>query len=122
MRKKKPQGTPKTTSGRVLSNPVSPHLSFAAALRGQGSHQQNHDAPDNTCNPGTTAPQTNVLKTGQFLQAPIVSSDSLDMIRAITVAQQIMAELKGTASEESKFVALAKTVFNLLKDNGKYSS
>jgi hypothetical protein len=36
MRKKKPEGTPKTSSGRVFSsNPVKPHLSFAAALRGQ---------------------------------------------------------------------------------------
>jgi hypothetical protein len=37
------------------------------------------------------------------------------MFRAITVAQQIMADLKGTASEESKFVALAKIVFNLMQ-------
>jgi hypothetical protein len=36
MRKKKPQGTPKTTCGRVFSsNPVKPNLSFAAALHGQ---------------------------------------------------------------------------------------
>jgi hypothetical protein len=36
MRKKKPQGTPKITSGRVFSsNPVKPNLSFAAALRGR---------------------------------------------------------------------------------------
>jgi hypothetical protein len=40
MRKKKPQGTPKTTSGRVFSsNPVKPNLSFAAALRGQAEIQ-----------------------------------------------------------------------------------
>jgi hypothetical protein len=40
MRKKKPQGTPKTTTGRRFSsNPVKPHLSFAAALRGQAPSQ-----------------------------------------------------------------------------------
>jgi hypothetical protein len=37
MRKRKPQTTPKPTTVRVFSsNPVKPHLSFAAALRGQG--------------------------------------------------------------------------------------
>jgi hypothetical protein len=30
-----------------------------------------------------------------------------------------MAELKGAASEEAKFVAFAKIVFKLMNDNGK---
>jgi hypothetical protein len=41
------------------------------------------------------------------------------MFRALSVVQQIMAELKGTASEEAKFVALANIVFKLMKENGK---
>jgi hypothetical protein len=41
------------------------------------------------------------------------------MHRAITVAQQIMAELKDAASEEAKFLGIAKIVFNFMKDNGK---
>jgi hypothetical protein len=34
------------------------------------------------------------------------------MVRALTVAEQIMSELKDDVSEEAKFVALAKTVYN----------
>jgi hypothetical protein len=61
MRKKKPQGTPKPTSGRVFSsNPVSSHLSFAAALRGQGNQQLQEEAPANISNPEATATKTNV--------------------------------------------------------------
>jgi hypothetical protein len=44
MRKKKPQGTPKPTAGRVFSsNSVKPNLSFAAALRGQAEIQQQQE-------------------------------------------------------------------------------
>jgi hypothetical protein len=46
MRKKKPQTTNKQTAGRVFSaNPVKPHLSFAAALRGQGNQPPPEEAP-----------------------------------------------------------------------------
>jgi hypothetical protein len=38
----------------------------------------------------------------------MVNSDSLEMFRALSVAQQIMAELKGSASDEDKFVSVAK--------------
>jgi hypothetical protein len=118
IRKKKPQGTPKTTSGRVFSsNPVKLHLSFTAALRGQADKQPQQKLAANSCN--TSAPKPTEQTTGQSVQAPNVNSDSLDMIRAITVAQQIMVDLKGTASEESKFLSLAKIVYNLMKDNGK---
>jgi hypothetical protein len=41
------------------------------------------------------------------------------MVRAFSVAEQIMAELEDAASEEDRFVALAKIVFKLMKDNGK---
>jgi hypothetical protein len=36
----------------------------------------------------------------------------------MTVVEQSIAELKGAESEEDKFLALAKIVFNLMKDNG----
>jgi hypothetical protein len=62
--RKKPQRTPKTTSGKVFtSNPVSPNLSFAAVLRGQGS-KPHQEASDLTCSPVTAAPTINVQKTG----------------------------------------------------------
>jgi hypothetical protein len=64
--RKKPQGTPKPTRGRVFfSNPVSPHLSFAAALRGQGNQQTHEEAPANTSNREPTATKANMQKTGQ---------------------------------------------------------
>jgi hypothetical protein len=109
MRKKKPQGTPKPTSGRVLSsNPVSSHLSFAAALRGQGNQQLQEEAPANISNPEATTTKTNVQKTGQSVQAPLVNSETLDMVRALTVVEQIMSDLKGAAFDEAKFFAHSK--------------
>jgi hypothetical protein len=119
MRKKKPQRTPKTTSGRVFtSNPVSPHLSFAAARQGQGS-QPHQEASDPTCSPVAAAPTINVQKTGQSVQTPTVSSDPENMFRACAAAGQSMAELKDASSEEAQFLAIAKIVFNLIKHNGK---
>jgi hypothetical protein len=67
--------------------------------------------------PATTKP--NVQETGQSVQAPNVNSDTLEMFRALSVAQQIMAELKGSASEEDRFVSIAKIIFNLMKQNVK---
>jgi hypothetical protein len=49
----------------------------------------------------------------------IVNSDTLDMIRALTVVQQIMAEFKGAVSEEAMIFAITKIVINLMKENGK---
>jgi hypothetical protein len=119
MRKRKPQTTPKPTAGRVCSsNPVKPHLSFAAALRGQGRQPMQEEAPA-TNNSEPAATNHTIQKTGQSVQAPTVNNDSLDMFRAFSVAEQIMAELKDAASEEDKFVALAKIIFKLMKDNGK---
>jgi hypothetical protein len=42
-----------------------------------------------------------------------------NMLRAITVVQQIMTELSGAVSEEDKIVAITKTVLNLMKQNGR---
>jgi hypothetical protein len=72
MRKKKPQGTPKTTSERVFSsNAVKPHMSFAAALRGQADHQPHQEVAASTSNTDTT--KTEELKTGQSVQTPTVN-------------------------------------------------
>jgi hypothetical protein len=40
------------------------------------------------------------------------------MLRALTVVQKIMTELKGAVSEANKF-AIMKIVINLMKENGK---
>jgi hypothetical protein len=41
------------------------------------------------------------------------------MVRALTVVEQIISDLKGAASEEAKFLAIAKSVFKLMKENSK---
>jgi hypothetical protein len=38
------------------------------------------------------------------------------MFRALTVEEQIMAELEGAASEEAKFLVIAKIMFKLMKE------
>jgi hypothetical protein len=100
MWKKKLQRTPKTTSGRVFSsNSLGQVLSFAAALRGQGTHQPHQEAQANISNPEATTTKTEVQETGQLVQAAYVYSEPQDkMFRVITVVHQIMAELKGAAS------------------------
>jgi hypothetical protein len=118
MRKKKPQGTPKPTAGRVISsNPVKPNRSFAAALRGQAEIQpQQETAANPTKTSGTTAYEQT---TGQPVHASNVNNASLDTFRVFSVVQQIMAELKGAAYEEAQFVALAKILFKFMKENVK---
>jgi hypothetical protein len=118
-KKSKPQTTPKPTAGKILSsNPVKPHLSFAAALHGQGNQPLHEEAPAaRNFEPAATKP--NVQETCQSVEAPTVNNDSLNMFRAFSVVEQIMAELNGAASEEAKFVALAKIVFKFMKGNGK---
>jgi hypothetical protein len=58
-------------------------------------------------------------KTGQSVQTPHVNSKTLDnMLRVVTVVQQIMTEFNGAVSEEDKIVAITKIVLNLMKQNG----
>jgi hypothetical protein len=102
----------------VLSfNPVKPHLFFAAALRGQADAQPQQEVVASSTS--TSGIKTKEHVTCQSVQAPNVNSDPLDMFRAFTVVEQIMVELKGAISEEAKFVALAKIVFKLMKENSK---
>jgi hypothetical protein len=117
MRKKKPQGTPKPTPGRVFSsNPVKPHLSFAAALRGQAASQPQQEVVASS-NPSAT--RATEKTTGQSVQATPVNSDTEIMFRAYAAAGQIMNELKDAASEEAQFLTLGKFIFNLMKRNDK---
>jgi hypothetical protein len=55
-------------------------------------------------------------ESGQSVQSSIVNSQpSNNMLRVVTVVQQIMAEISGAVSEEDKIMAITKIVFNLMK-------
>jgi hypothetical protein len=60
-----------------------------------------------------------VQKAVQSVQARTVNGDPMEMFRAFSVVKQIMAELKGAASQEDKFLSIAKIVFKLMKQNDK---
>jgi hypothetical protein len=58
-------------------------------------------------------------ETGQSVQAPNVSSHSFDnMLKVVTVVQQLMTEVIGGLSEEEKIVAITKIVLKLMNQNG----
>jgi hypothetical protein len=58
-------------------------------------------------------------KTGQSVQASYVSSQPFDnMLKVVTVVQQIMTEVSGALSEEEKIVAITKIVQKLMNQNG----
>jgi hypothetical protein len=125
LQKRKTQRTPKTTTGRVFSSKVTtPGVSFAAALRGRNEQQQRPLNQDQVAGPSTkdrpslpaAVPQQ---KSGQSVEARNVNSEPLDnMLRVVTVVQQIMTELNGAVSEEAKIVAITKIVLSLMKQNG----
>jgi hypothetical protein len=57
-------------------------------------------------------------ETGQSVHVPNISGLPLDnMVRIVSAVQQIMTELSGAVSEESKILAITKIVFNLMKEN-----
>jgi hypothetical protein len=61
-------------------------------------------------------PLPNQEATGQSVPAPNVNSLPLDnMLRVVTVVQQIITEFNGTVSEEQKLVAITKIVLDLMK-------
>jgi hypothetical protein len=111
------------------SNLTTPDDSFSAALRGSATQQH----PQAQQVPGETTPHSGAKlgtqipgdqqKTGQSVRAPTIGSQPLDnMIRVVTVAQQIMTEFSGAVSEKDKIVAITKIVLNLMKQDGHYSS
>jgi hypothetical protein len=123
LQKKKTQKSPKNTTGRVFtSTPTTPGVSFAAALRGRKEDQQQPPAGQvAVAAPGAVkpTPQQRQLPTGQSVRAQNVNSEPLDnMLRVVTVVQQIMTEFNGAVSEEDKIVAITKIVLNLMKQNG----
>jgi hypothetical protein len=110
----------------VFSNLTTLGVSFAAALRGSTAQQQQPQArqvpvadPSTEVKVSTPASgqQQNV---GQSVRAPTVSSQPLDnMLRVVTVVQQIMTEFNGAVSEEDKIVAITKILLNLMKQDGQ---
>jgi hypothetical protein len=56
---------------------------------------------------------------GQSVQVPSDSMQPMDnMLKVISVVQQIMTELSRIVSEEGKIVAITKIVLKLMKENG----
>jgi hypothetical protein len=61
--------------------------------------------------------------SGQSVHAQNINSQPLDnMLRPVTVVQQITTEFNGAVSEEEKTVAITKIVLNLMKHNGHWCS
>jgi hypothetical protein len=57
-------------------------------------------------------------QTGQSVRAQNVNSEPLqNMLRVVTVVQQIMTECNGAVSEEDKIVTITKIVLSLIKQN-----
>jgi hypothetical protein len=107
------------------SNLITPGVSFLGALRRSAEQQPQLKANHvPVASPPTTRKQ-NILapalqqETGQSVQVPSVNSQPLDnMLKAVTVIQQIMTEFNAALSEEDKIVAITKIVLNLMKQNG----
>jgi hypothetical protein len=87
------------------SNHTTPGVSNAAALRGS-TQQQQPQAPQVPTAGGPTKEQQSVpdpvqsQQLGQWVRAQNVNSQPLDnMLRVVTVVQQIMKEFNGAVSE-----------------------
>jgi hypothetical protein len=126
LQSKRPQKSTKTTAGRVFSSTLAtPGVSFAAALRGGRQQHQQPPAPEapaiiEKSNSSAAAPQQ---PTGQSVAAPTANSPPLDnMLRVVTVVQQIMTEFNCAVSEEAIIVTITIIVLNLMKQNGHWSS
>jgi hypothetical protein len=98
---------------------------FAAALRGSGDQQQ--PQPQTSQVPVTPPPTTTrqniraptLQQTGQSVQAPLVNSQPIDnMLKVVTVLQQIMTEASRAKSQEEQIVAITKIVLKLMNQNG----
>jgi hypothetical protein len=93
---------------------VVPGRSFAAALRSNPKQQQASVVTAEAPNPTQNQQQN----TGQSVPASNVNSLPLDnMLRAITVVQQIMTELSGAVPKKDQIVAITKIVLNLMEQN-----
>jgi hypothetical protein len=108
------------------SNYNKPSLSFAAALRNSDEQQQQtHPQRASLAGPtpvGKRSVPAPVRRkdAGQSVPATNVNSSPLDnMLRLVTVVQQITTQFNGAWSDEEKVVAITKIVLNLLKPNGQ---
>jgi hypothetical protein len=118
------EGTQDHNGKGVLSALTTPGVSFAASFRSSTDQQcpQARQVPA----AGQTRPEKQSVptpapheKTGQSVQTPHVNSQPLDnMLRVVTVVEQIMTEFNAAVSEEDKIVAITKIVLNLMKQNG----
>jgi hypothetical protein len=103
------------------SNTVTPGVSFAAALRGGASQDQRRlerqlpvAVPPAARKSSVTAPVQGE-GTGQSVQAPNVSSHPYEnMLKVVTVVQQIMRKVSGVLSQQEQIMAITKIVFNLM--------
>jgi hypothetical protein len=60
-----------------------------------------------------------VQQTGQSVQAPLVNSQPIDnMLKIVTVVQQMMTEVSGAQSQEEQIVTITKIVLKLMIQNG----
>jgi hypothetical protein len=107
------------------SNLTTPSVSFAAALRDSTAQQQQPQARHvPVADPSTevklsTSASGQQQKEGQSVRAPTVNSQTFDnMLRVVTVVQQIMTEFNGAVSKEDKIGAITKIVLNLMNQNG----
>jgi hypothetical protein len=113
-RRQKQEGSSYTTSG----------MAIVAALckKSEKSQQPRSDQiavpAETTVVQGNSSTASQQKEAGQSVQASNVNSDLLDMVRALTVVEQIVAELK-CIFKEAKFLALARIVCNLMTENDK---
>jgi hypothetical protein len=114
MRKKKTLRPTQPPRRAFSLNLATPGLSFAAALRGP-TEQPKQQQQQNWREEVQCSEQ---LNKGQSVQAPLNTTEPMDnMLKVISIVQQIMTELGGAVSEEAKIVAITKTVLKLMKGN-----
>jgi hypothetical protein len=114
----------------VSSNLTNPGFAFVAALRGS-TEQQQRPQTHQVAVVGPGSMESRVLVppvflhqheqqvTGQSVGVPNVKNMPLDnMLRIVTVVQQIMTEFNGAVTEEEKTVVITKSVLNIMKRNG----
>jgi hypothetical protein len=99
-------------------------VSFAAALRGRTYQKQRFLTRQQLMRVPPEAKKSSApahvqeRQTGQSVQVPLVNSLPLDnMLRVVTVVQQITTEVSGAMSEVVKIVAITKIVLKFMNQN-----
>jgi hypothetical protein len=106
-------------------NYTKPGLSLAAALQNNAEQQQQpHSQRNSVVGPASVEERSvpapmRQKDASQSVPATDVNSPPLDnMLRVVTVVQQIITEFNGAVSEDDKTVAITKIVLYLMKQNG----